>query len=189
MEHRDRAIVLKKSKFGESDLIVTLFLEKGGKRNAIAKGALRSRKRFGPLLDVGTLATVRFQERPRSDLLFLLGAEEGDVFSAVRSQTNWRKSWNTIVAGEYALELAFHFLPEQKEEGEKFGLLLDFLANLEQNSLCNELLRFEYEWLVLAGWGPQEGDLKMDQPFFDQQWRQLLGKNLRSRKMLEEIFR
>ncbi|MXW43706.1 MAG: DNA repair protein RecO, partial [Candidatus Dadabacteria bacterium] len=45
------ALVLRKSDYGEADLIVTLFSRELGKFRALAKNAKKSRKRFGGRLD------------------------------------------------------------------------------------------------------------------------------------------
>src|SRR3989338_5366798 len=108
MEKTESAIVLQRRKLGDTDLMVTLFLEQGGKRSGIAKGALRSRRRFGNCFDIGAHLSVTYRERPHQELLLL---EEGVLQSHAIA---WRASWPTIVAAEYALELVTRTLPEQK---------------------------------------------------------------------------
>lgn len=90
MNERFKAIVLKKIKWGESDLILHLFTETGEKRAVIAKGALRSRKRFGggvlePFHLIG--AEVKSSsDRHSEKLALLLEAELLEDFLALRSQ-------------------------------------------------------------------------------------------------------
>lgn len=47
MQVKDRAIVLRTTRYGEHDLIVQVMNSKGAKLNLFARSALRSKKRFG----------------------------------------------------------------------------------------------------------------------------------------------
>ena len=69
------AIVLRSHPFGESDKIVSFFSEHHGKLSGIAKGALRSRRRFVNSLEPFSVVNLSFQDRPQSGLAFLLSAE------------------------------------------------------------------------------------------------------------------
>jgi DNA repair protein RecO (recombination protein O) len=61
------AIVLRTRPFGESDKIVSFLTERFGKVTGIAKGALRSRKRFVNSLEPLAIINLRFQDRPHSN--------------------------------------------------------------------------------------------------------------------------
>jgi len=63
LSHVTPAIVLRTRPFGESDKIVSLLTENFGKMTGIAKGALRSRRRFVNSLEPFSLVNLRFQER------------------------------------------------------------------------------------------------------------------------------
>ncbi|HYT53423.1 MAG TPA: DNA repair protein RecO, partial [Verrucomicrobiae bacterium] len=62
--HVTPAIVLRSRPFGESDKIVSFLTENYGKLTGIAKGALRSRKRFVNSLEPFALINLCFQDRP-----------------------------------------------------------------------------------------------------------------------------
>jgi DNA repair protein RecO (recombination protein O) len=58
--HQTPAVILRTTPFGESDQIVTLYTLEFGKIRGIAKGAKRSRKRFGARLEIGSYVQVAF---------------------------------------------------------------------------------------------------------------------------------
>lgn len=145
---QDEAFVLQSKKMGESDLIVSLLTLEGGKISGIAKGARRSKKRFGGSLELGSLIRVVYETRPKRDLCFFRES------SLQRRDLPWRQSWMTIAATGYVLELALRLLPEQQPSLNKFKLLKYFIENLEESRLLPLLLFFEFRWLLLSGWGP-----------------------------------
>ena len=73
-EYRTRALVLRSSDWGESDRIVHLYTEELGRVSAIAKGALRSRRRFPGVLELFSLLDARLVDPPRSSMLRLEAA-------------------------------------------------------------------------------------------------------------------
>src|SRR6185369_6027248 len=68
-----QAIVLRTVNFGESDRIVTLYGRSTGKVSAVARGARRSKKRFGAALGIFGIGEAVLKSRPRasSDLMWL----------------------------------------------------------------------------------------------------------------------
>src|SRR2546425_1402449 len=75
LSHVTPAIVLRARPYGESDKIVSFLTENYGKITGIAKGAKRSRKRFANSLEPFSLIDLRFQDRPHSNLVFILAAD------------------------------------------------------------------------------------------------------------------
>lgn len=193
MEKQDEAIVLQTRPYSESDQIVTLFLREAGKRNAIAKGAKRSQKRFGPLLEIGSYLSLIYRESSRGDLLFL------QEVSSLQRHLRWREAWQTIAVASYALEISSKLLPEGETNPSKFNLLKDFLSSLHLENARDSLLQFEFSSLSLAGWHPdldqcgicskrwEKTAERNVQPILDHYWEHILSKPLLSRKLLDEI--
>lgn len=191
----DEAIVLRTRQYGESDLIVSLFTKGEGRLSGIAKGAKKSRKRFGSGLEIGSLIHLVYDELPQRELVILKEADR------MERAPPWRSSWATITASSFALELAGKLLPERQCAENKFELLKEFLQNLSQENAQDWLLSFEYHWLTLSGWEPSlevcslcgahlkkaQGWLQK-QKIFDHYWQHLLTKPLASRPLLEEAF-
>jgi DNA repair protein RecO (recombination protein O) len=65
------ALVLRRTPYGEADLIVSLFTEKSGRLSALARSARKSQRRFGGSLEPLHTLEVRLDERPDSDVLTL----------------------------------------------------------------------------------------------------------------------
>ena len=82
-----RAFVLKVTAYSESDLIVSALLESGQRQSFIAKGAKRSKKRFGPGVLQPThfvsLSCANFSQEGK--LPYLTEAKILDDFSGIRS--------------------------------------------------------------------------------------------------------
>ncbi|HSC41785.1 MAG TPA: DNA repair protein RecO, partial [Candidatus Binatia bacterium] len=75
VNHVTAAIVLRNRPYGESDKIVSFFTDKFGKLTGIAKGALRSRRRFVNSLEPFSLINLKFQDPPHSNLVFIIAAD------------------------------------------------------------------------------------------------------------------
>lgn len=193
MTKQDKAIVLKNHKYGESDLIVSLFTPQRGKWKGFAKGARRSKKRFGSGLEMGSHIQISYEEKPNRDLALLKEA------SFITFNPKWRSSWEAIAVASYALELVYKLSPEHQESSKKFLLLENFLSRLEVDSAVPLLFSFQKEWLHLSGWGSEldccalcgrvwenKKTHSQLQGIFDHYWQHLLDKPLSSRKLLAE---
>ena len=73
-EIRTRALVLRCYDQRESDRLVQLYTEDAGRVAAIAKGALRSKRRFPGTLEILTTLDVRLVDPPRAQLMRLESA-------------------------------------------------------------------------------------------------------------------
>jgi DNA repair protein RecO (recombination protein O) len=69
------AFVLQSRPLGEADRIVTFLTRTAGKLRGVAKGARRSRRRFGSSLELLSRVRVTYFERERSDLVRIDGAD------------------------------------------------------------------------------------------------------------------
>jgi DNA repair protein RecO (recombination protein O) len=67
----DTGLLLSKVVYRESDWIVTLFTEQRGRVSALARGARRSSKRFGGVLEPMHTLALALDERPTSELMIL----------------------------------------------------------------------------------------------------------------------
>lgn len=143
------AIVLRTQPFGESDKIVSFFTENCGKLTGIAKGAMRSRKRFVNSLECFSLVNLSLQERSHSNLAFILSA---DLLHSPRSlMTNLDR----IAHASYLVEITGGLVGEKEENPAIFQHLKDGLAYLEKNGTSLRFLTFfELKLLRLAGYQP-----------------------------------
>jgi DNA repair protein RecO (recombination protein O) len=69
--HDTEALLLRRVDYGESDLVLTLFTQELGRISALARGARRSRKRFGGVLEPMHTLAVRLEESSGASLFTL----------------------------------------------------------------------------------------------------------------------
>ena len=97
------AIVLHTFDYLESSRIVRLITQDGGIRSALAKGARRSRRRFGSGLDLFAQGSASFHVKPGRDLDTLTGFED------VRPRTDLANDLDRFSGAEAIAEIALRF--------------------------------------------------------------------------------
>ncbi len=110
-------MVLRSQALGESDRIVTFLTRSAGKVRAVAKGARRSKRRFGSNLEPLSRVRLQYFEREGSDLARIEGAELLESF--------YRLQEDPVRAAIVACmaEVADAFAKEQQEDEAYFRLL------------------------------------------------------------------
>lgn len=147
------ALVLKKSSYGEADLLVTLFSKELGKFRALAKNAKKSQKRFGGRLDFFNRLEIEVTLNKRRFNLI------GDV-ALKESYREITESVDSFVAATRVLELLDFLVPEQEPAGELFDFTLDTLGLLSgKREPHSVFLVFLLRALTLCGYRP---DLRFD---------------------------
>jgi DNA repair protein RecO (recombination protein O) len=148
-DHVTAAIVLRSWPFGESDKIVCFLTENHGKVTGIAKGAKRSRRRFVNSLEPFSSVTLRFQDRPHSNLAFIVAADLARSFKQLTA------SLEKIAFASYMVEITGGLTGEREENPSIYQHLRDALYYLDENDASLRFLTtFELELLRLAGYQP-----------------------------------
>ncbi len=145
---KHEALILRKSSYGEADLLLTLFSRELGKFRAIAKNAKKSQKRFGGRLDFfNHLAIEVILKKGRFNLI-------GDV--ALReSHRAIAESVDSFVAATRILELLDLLTPEHEPAGELFDLTVKTLGFLsEKREPYSVFLVFLLRTLTICGYRP-----------------------------------
>lgn len=147
------ALILRKSSYGEADLLLTLFSRELGKFRALAKNAKKSQKRFGGRLDFFNRLEIEVTlNKGRFNLI-------GDV-TLKESYREITESVDSFVAANRVLELLDFLTPEQEPGGELFDLAADTLGLLsEKREPHSVFLVFFLRALTLCGYRP---DLRFD---------------------------
>jgi DNA repair protein RecO (recombination protein O) len=154
-DHITPAIVLRSWPFGESDKIVCFLTENHGKVTGIAKGAKRSRRRFVNSLEPFSSVTLRFQDRPHSNLAFVVAAD------LARSFTQLTVSLEKIAFASYMVEITGGLIGEREENSSVFQHLKDGLGYLDENDTSFRFLTiFELKLLRLTGYQPLLNECK-----------------------------
>lgn len=146
--HSSEAIVLRHLDYGEADRIVTFLTPEAGVLRGYARGARKSRKRFGAALE--PFAQVRMHwTPPRSGEL--VGLREADLLDL---RAGLRAGLESIALAGYGCELTEVLLGEQGHD-RTFRLLQAFLDHLAGHGAAPEVrLLLELRLLALAGYAP-----------------------------------
>lgn len=143
------AIVLRTRPYGESDKIVSFFTENYGKLTGIAKGAMRSRRRFVNSLEPFALVNLSFQDRPHSNLAFILSS---DLVASFRQLAT---ALDRISFASYLVEITDGLSAERDENSALFQHLKEGLLYLsEHGTSLRFLTSFELKLLRLTGYQP-----------------------------------
>ncbi len=147
--YKTQAIVIHSIPYGEVDKIVTLYTLDFGKVKGIAKGAKRSRKRFGNTLEICSHVHLSFFEKETSELVRLTHCD------LIRSFAGLREDIHKLARASYFIELVNELTADKMRSKRLFELLLLFLNDVDQGILKEEIQRvFEVRLLALLGYQP-----------------------------------
>lgn len=120
---RAKGFVLRIRRFGEADLIVTVFTERWGKRTGIAKGARRYGSKLGGVFDLLNRVEIVFYEKDQLDLI-----TQGDLlgwFPKLKGDVN------AVYMALSVANVLDRLLPLHQPEPDAYALLARFLEVLE----------------------------------------------------------
>jgi DNA repair protein RecO (recombination protein O) len=142
------AVVIKKTKLGEADTILTFMTPYLGKTQGFGKSLRKTTSKMAGHLELLTHSTVAFARGHNIDTI--TGAQTIHAFLPIKSDL-----WLTA-CGVYVAELVNHFASEHQENESLFNLLVDTLIRLNDGEDPAFALRyFELHLLDTAGYRPQ----------------------------------
>lgn len=145
----DEGIVLRNQPFGESDNIVSVFTRRHGRLTCIAKGAKRSKKRFGVNIQPMSQSFFKLVDKGTNLLLRI------DSCELLNFRENLTSSVESFVRAEYAMELVYRLLPEREENEEVFKLLVWYLDRINTKKSSDLIVRaLESRLFSLLGYRP-----------------------------------
>jgi DNA repair protein RecO (recombination protein O) len=146
--YQTEAIIIKKTKLGEADRILTLYTPHLGKIQAVAKGVRRPRSKMAGHLELLTHSLVSLARGRNLDTI--TGSQTIDGFLPLKSDLKLTSY------ALYTVELVEQFTADHDENHPLFGLLLKTLHQLCQETNYELTLRhFELHLLDLVGYRPQ----------------------------------
>jgi DNA repair protein RecO (recombination protein O) len=156
-----QSFVLTSLDYGDSDRIVSLFTLEHGRIRAFARGARKSRKRFGPALE--PFARIDAQARVKEGLSSLQQADIVSIYPSIRADLG------RIAHALYACELVDVITPEGHPLPRLYRLLAAYLDRLETETAIEDDRRFfEINLLNILGYRPSlETCSRCDSPFGD----------------------
>jgi DNA repair protein RecO (recombination protein O) len=148
---KTQAVVLRSIRYGEADRIVHLYTPGRGRVGAIAKGARRTRSRFGGRLEPFFRLDLLLHEG-RGDLLTVTGAETVEGYARLRS------NGGSLDAAARACDAVARLFDTGEAHPEVFNLLCNELAFIDEEPArathANQLA-FRLKLLLAAGLAPQ----------------------------------
>lgn len=146
---RVTALVVRKVDYGEADRIFTLLSPERGKLSAMARGARRSRRRYGSEMGLFSLGEAELAARRSGDLYDLRDWEMLNPHFELGSELG------RTVHASYVCEVAREFFGAEHAEPEAFSLVTEALAVLATAEVRAAVLRaFELRFLDTMGLGP-----------------------------------
>jgi DNA repair protein RecO (recombination protein O) len=150
---RTEAIVLRSIRYGEADRILHLYTPHHGRLSAIAKGARRTRSRFGARLEPFFHVRIVLHEG-RGDMYTVTAADTVAIHAGLRDHAA------TLDAAARACDAVARMFETGDPHPEVFTLLRNELALLAsglQHSRASNGLAFRLKLLLAAGVLPQLG--------------------------------
>jgi DNA repair protein RecO (recombination protein O) len=142
-----KAIIMRVKEFGESDLLVTFFTPHKGQLKGVAKGAMRSRKRFVNALDLFSLVSLEYAPRRQGNLYFLHSGKLLDAYPGLRTD------FSSLSKASYMIELAEILFPPGVTEPGIFELLTQSFDSLSRGKKGDLIpLLFEVKAMSLGGY-------------------------------------
>lgn len=142
--YNTEGIILRRRNLGEADSIFTVFADREGKFDAIAKGVRKAKSRMRGHLEPLT----------RTRMLIARGRSL-DVFTQAETVTPYRALREDLERGAAALycaELVERFTAERMEHPGLFALILDILDALESGAPTHVVRYFELQLLANMGY-------------------------------------
>jgi len=133
-ENTARAIVLKTRPHGESDLLVFALTEERGLMNCVAKGALKSRRRFAGCFEPFNLLEVKYFQKETSSFARIDSATILDAHAGIREDLA------RITSGAVVVELAYLMEAPGPGASELFALVGDTLLALDTSDAPMDLM-------------------------------------------------
>ncbi len=146
--YQTEAVIIKKTKLGEADRILTLYTPDMGKIQAVAKGVRRPKSKLAGHLELLTHSLVSLAHGRNLDTI--IGSQTINSFLPLKSDLSLTSY------ALYVIELVNQFTPEHTEDRPLFRLLLETMQQQCQPGDSELVLRyFELHLLHEVGYRPQ----------------------------------
>jgi DNA repair protein RecO (recombination protein O) len=145
--YRDEGIVLKTTKLGEADRIVTLMTRNNGKVQAVAKGVRKTKSRFGGRLE--PLSHVNLMIYRGRNLDTITSVEIRESFDIVRTD------YARLLAAAALVEVVEKITPDRERLIPVYSLLVSGLQALARDKGASVVPAFMVKLLSVSGYHPQ----------------------------------
>jgi DNA repair protein RecO (recombination protein O) len=144
------AIMLRRIAYGDFDLIPTFFTLNSGKISLMAKSAVKSRKRFGGILEPFSALQIVYSTPKGRGLPVLQEA------SLIQPFSNIRQDMAKTAHGSYMAELLYDWTEEGHSHEPLYELFLYILGELDKpDAAASELsILFQMRFMSISGFQP-----------------------------------
>jgi DNA repair protein RecO (recombination protein O) len=145
--YKDEGVVLKTTKLGEADRIITLFTRSHGKVRAVAKGIRKTKSRFG----------ARLEPYTRVQLMIYRGRDLDTVTSAdiITPFDGIRTDYERLTAAAALVEMVEKVTPDRERAFSTYALLLAGLQALAEGRGQTVVPAFLVKLLSISGYHPE----------------------------------
>ena len=149
MLHKDQAIILSSTVFGESDKIVRFLTLGSGKLAGIAKGGKKSQKRFMNTLELFNHVDIEYFEKPGSGLVRIDNADLKEANSGIES------SFRNMCIASFFAEFVDRLTREKAPHADLFEVLKEALGMVKCVALTYfDILYYQLRMLDCLGYMP-----------------------------------
>ena len=145
--YKDEGIVLKTTKLGEADRIITLLTETNGKIRAVAKGVRKTKSRWGARLEPFTHVELMLYNGRNLDTI--TGAHILESFDHVR------QDYVRLTSAAALVEAVEKITPDRERSIPTYSLLLAGLRALGSDNPSTLVPAFLVKLLSVSGYHPQ----------------------------------
>jgi len=146
------SIILRRSDYSETSLVMLLLTREYGTMSVLAKGARRPKHIFEGEIDLFARGQAVILLRPRGTLHILT------EFSCRERYLGLRHSPARAAAAHYSAQAAADASPDQDPQPEIYDLLSHTLSRLEEGEIAPVLAYFQVHLLRLSGYMPDLGE-------------------------------
>ena len=145
--YKDEGIVLKTTKLGEADRIVTLLTRDNGKVRAVVKGVRKPKSRWGARLEPFTQVHLMIYKGRNLDTI--TGAD------IVQSFDRLRQDYTRLMSAAALVEVVEKITPDREKSLQTYSLLLGGLRALAEGTPSTLVPAFLLKLLSVSGYHPQ----------------------------------
>lgn len=177
--YKTNGLVLKRSNFGESDKLLTVFTHNFGKIFLIAKGIRKIHSRKASHLELFNIVTIYAAIGKKFDYI-----TEAETY---RSFKKLKKNLTRIIFAYQLLEIINLLCPEKEQHSEIYNLMIDAMNKLDGSDEEPGLILESFSSAILQNLGflPREKKLKGYE--LKNFLRETVEKNLKSEELLTHL--
>lgn len=192
MQVKSKVFILRKTRYGDNDLILNCLTPDGARVSFFARSALKSKKRFGGgVLEPTHYVHVLYDDKGEGKINTLKEA------SLIQDFQGLRTDYSRIEAGLYFVKLVSEIVKEGEVDSSEIFNLLGNTLRAAETSAQLDYLKTHFEVKLLANQGvlphePEEQELlalpisaHATAPLDDSQWMRLRG---RVKRVLQEYL-